>query len=208
MEPQIPLHFSAAPEPPKVRGKKRLTSGIVLTVLGVLALVAGVIGVGRSTIVDTLSADIYSAPGSFEVELEQGTHTVFASSRPTAPDVTITGPGAQATLRRASGSETLTRNQLELRSVHSFEVTTPGTYQVTMSGGYDGNVAVTRSIVDGVTSALAWVAAVLLGSLLAVIGAVLIIVGAVTRSRSSREIEQTTVPPGFPPPAPPVGPLH
>ena len=187
--------------PPRVRGTGMIWSGAVLLVVGLVLVVAGIVGVGvaaaglvtgfgepvttPATVTRTLDGgttyDVYELTTSGRVATED---SLLASVVPA--DITVTGPsGVSVPVSDASDfTQTFTNNGRQFVAVASFTAPVGGSYEVTIATeGAEVLVAPSFSVLG---RAVGWIAAIAFGGLIALIGLVLLIVGLVRRSASKK----------------------
>jgi Protein of unknown function (DUF2510) len=198
------MTVAATPTTPQVRkkGPPFRTSAAVL-VLGIIVAIPGVL-ILVFAFWHALSGPTYTIPGSLHLDLGPGRYVVFertghrSSFGPVTVErdrgllletnqLVVNGPGGTSLeVREATPNENITRNSD--RYVSSLEFTTPraGRYELDFSGAEPGRVIVQRPLEDLVSRRAAWVVAIGVGWLVALIGMVMLITGVVRRGRAER----------------------
>lgn len=190
----------AAPAPP-LRGKGTLITGVVLLVLGLLAVIVG--GVLTATTASGLIGQIgepQTSPTSFTRVLDAGTtYAVWeetAGGTGTADDpflgnvepgdITVTGPsGPVAVSGTGNNVNTVGDGKQLFAEVATFAPPTTGSYTIQVAT--TGSLVSVAPAASSIGKAAAWLTLIGLGVLLGLVGLVLLIVGAVQRSSSKRK---------------------
>lgn len=179
---------SASVAAPPKRGKGLFITGIVLLVLGAVATFLGIaVPAGTAKEIQNLQVSAAAtAPTTFTVPLNAATtYAVYSASGTgtiTAADVTVTSAdGTSLTVKQADSATVKGEGGKEFTEVAWFDIGTSGTFAVKVAGK-DALVAVAPSA-STIGKGAAWVVALLVGPLLALVGLILVIVGAVRRSK-------------------------
>ncbi|KAA9394341.1 hypothetical protein FCK90_07670 [Kocuria coralli] len=178
-----PYQDPYSPPPARAKGSPPLWVGILVTCLGP---VLGVIGIVLSFVfgVQQLDREMREAqPGSVHELSADVTHTLYAPSGDaiSAAGCSIYGPDFEAiTLTGTSSPTELSRDGESYVEVGEFTTTSSGTYRTTCPGSSD-LVAIEGN--GYLTLGLGVIGSLLIGGITCVIGIVLIIVNRVTASR-------------------------
>jgi hypothetical protein len=212
VQPHIPANtLPANASSTRRRGTKRLVAGIVVTLLGLMLAVASMVGVARSQVFAWLTAGSHLTPGTFVLDLDTGRHDIQARTAfgdlGRNIDVSVTGPSGDLVLGPASSGRSIVRGESQFLGIAQFDVTQGGKHEITVSQDTPGEVMVLRTGFNGLHVLVAWIIGIAIAAPLALLGLVLIIVGGVARFRSNKQQSINQIPPGFPLPASPVGPL-
>jgi len=195
----------AAAAPPQVKGKGMIWTGAVLLVVGVVLIVAGIVGVVVSAagLITGFGSPV-ATPTSVTRTLDAGTtYAVYelsglGSGSGTADDpllatvspsdVTVTGPGGVAVPVKDPGSmtQTFTNSGKEYFVVATFDPPVTGSYDIAIAT--EGAEVLVAPSFSAFGRSLAWVSAIGLGGLLALVGLILLIIGLVRRSSSKRPV--------------------
>lgn len=167
--------------------------GPVLSIVSIIALVAGAIG--------TFTTSTFDMPGSTTRTLDKGVYVVFERTGESSSsgnvtisrndavtigpeDVQVIGPdGTTIATRRMSSNETLNRNGSIFVGAVKFTVVTPGRYDVNVLAG-NGTAVVGRSLVDTIGKHLGWLVGIGIGGLAFVIGLIWLIVALRRRGKN------------------------
>lgn len=176
---------SAAPR----RGKALLITGIVLLVIGAAATFLG-IAVPAGTAKEISSLQVSAAattPTTLNVPLDAATtYAVYQASGTgpiTADDVTVTSAdGTALTVKQADKATVTGEGGTEFTEVATFNIGTSGTFAINVAGK-EAVVAVAPSA-STIGKGAAWIVALFVGPVLALVGLIMVIVGAVRRSKS------------------------
>jgi hypothetical protein len=193
----------AAAAPPPVKGKGMIWTGAVLLVVGMLLVVAGIIGVVASaaSLINGFGSPV-TTPTTVTRTLEAGTtyavyersslvsgsgtleDPLLASVSPA--DITVTGPGGVVVPVKDPGqmTQTFTNGGKEYFAVATFDAPASGSYEITIAG--EGAEVLVAPSFSAFGRSIAWVAAIGLGGLLALVGLVLLIIGLVRRASSKK----------------------
>lgn len=171
------------------RGKGALVTGAVLLVLGVILTFLG-IAVPSGTakeIANTQIAAPKTAPAEWTADLAAATtYGVYAAKDGTAvavSDVTVTAEdGTALTVNKSDSVEVKGEGGKTFTEAANFTIGTSGTFTIKVASA-GAEVAVAPSIATE-EKGLAWIVALFVGPILALIGIVLLIVGGVQRSKS------------------------
>jgi hypothetical protein len=214
----------AAVQPPALRGKGALITGLVLLVVGVVMAIAGIVGTvaaaanfitGFGSPVDTPTTISRSLTGGTTYMIYElttsGTGTAsdpFGFSIPMS-DITVTAPDGSTVPLQDPGklSTTFSDGNDSFIGVVTFDPPATGVYKVAIAT--EGATVILAPSFTAFGSALVWVALIGLGALLAFVGIILLIVGAVRRSSSKRRQREAAAAagyPGLPSPGYPTGP--
>jgi hypothetical protein len=191
-----------AATPPVRKGKGAITTGIVLTLIGLLTGIAGIVGVivSAASLISSFGEPVRT-PTTVTRTLEVGTtyvvyeriasgsgsrsDPVIYTVRP--EDVTVTGPGKPVEVTDPGNvTQTFTSGSKTFAGVAQFEASASGTYQIRISTE-DAEVLVAPAFSTFARS-LAWVLLIALGGLLVLVGLITLIVGIVQRSSSKRVV--------------------
>lgn len=193
----------AAATPPPVKGKGLIWTGAVLLVVGMVLVVAGIVGVVASaaSLVSGFGSPV-TTPTTVTRTLESGTtyaiyeRSSLASGAGTESDpllatvspadVTVTGPGGVQVPVTDPGAmtQTFTNGGTQYFAVATFDAPASGSYEITIAS--EGAELLIAPSFSAFGRSIAWVAAIGLGGLLALLGLILLIVGLVRRSSSKR----------------------
>ncbi len=176
------------------RGKGALVTGVVLLVLGLLAIILGSV-VTAGTVKELTSTQVgaaQTAPTTFTSQLNPATtYAVFEAadagkSSVQVADVTVISSEGDAVTVKKTTDEVVVPGEGGQRFVEvaTFDIGTSGEYEVKVAT--EGSSVAVAPAVSTTSKGVAWIGAVILGGLLAVLGVVLIIVGAVQRSSSRK----------------------
>jgi uncharacterized membrane protein len=181
-------NVSGAAGTPK-RGKGAIITGVVLLVLGVILTFLGsaVPGGTAKEIANTQIAAPKTAPAEWTADLKAATtYGVYAVKDGTAvavADVTVTASdGTALTVNKSDSVEVTGDGGKTFTEVANFNVGTSGSFTIKVATT-GAEVAVAPSIATE-SKGVAWVVALFVGPILALIGIVLLIVGLVQRSKS------------------------
>ena len=182
--------------PPRRKADGSLKGPSLVTALGVIGL--GVLLFVASLVVivpafiDSLSGPRWQVPGSYRTHLDTGewmlyedvTFGTFGTIGPA--DVEVVGPAAVVP-RYVDSSETITINTTQYAGVVEFDVTTAGTYEITVRGepSFGTEVLLARPVLAFFGN-WPWFLVAAAGGVLVVVGAILWIVGGVNRGRAKR----------------------
>jgi hypothetical protein len=206
-EPRMSQDWSltpaAAAPPPRVKGKGMIWSGAILLVVGMVLVVAGIIGVvasaaslvsgfGSPFTTPTTVSRTFDAGTSYAVyELKRSDSGSGSKDDPLLAtvlpsDVTVTGPGGVTVPVTDPGelTQTFTNGGREYFVVATFDAPATGTYQVAIAS--EGAEVLVAPSLTAFGRSFAWIGAIGLGGLLALLGLVLLIVGLVRRSSSKK----------------------
>lgn len=199
----------AAPAPPQVKGKGMIWTGVALLVVGVVLIVAGIIGViaAAASLISGFGSPV-TTPTTVTRTLEKGTtYAVYelsglASGTGTTEDpllatvspadITVTGPGGVVVGVKDPGSvtQTFTNGGKEYFAVATFDAPATGSYEISIAT--EGAEVLIAPSFSAFGKSFAWIAAIGLGGLLALLGLILLIVGLVRRSSSKKAVAQAT----------------
>jgi hypothetical protein len=196
--------WSLSPQaaPAKARGKGLVTSGIVLLILGLIAVVGGVAGfaVSAASLVTEFGSP-QNTPATITRTLDGGTtYAVYEAATggtgTTADplignvlpsDITVKGAAGDVAVKDVgSTTQTYDVNGKRYGAVATFDPPTSGQYTIEVQTE-DAIVVVAPSFTSFGKAAI-WILLVLLGVVLGLIGLILLIVGLVKRSRSKKEL--------------------
>jgi hypothetical protein len=200
---------AGAPAVPRARGKGLLISGMVLLVVGVAAVVVGIVMTAgtASSLLNKISA-AQTAPATFTGQLEGGTtYAVYEATRGASGiasigpgEITVTGPSGSVSVTRTGDTvSTVGEDSNNYAEVAAFTPPASDTYTITVAA--ERSLVAVAPALSTAAKGFAWIVAVVLGGLVAVIGLILVIIGAVRRS-SARSRQGTA--PGSPPVADPA----
>ncbi len=179
---------------PRSRGKGALITGVVLLVIGLVAVVVGIILTTRaaSTVLDNARiAAAQTAPATLTSQLDGGTtYAVYqaidgidGSTTAQPADITVTGPSGTVAVTKTDGTaETTGADNKIYAEVATFDTPGAGSYSVAVAT--NGSLVAVAPALSTAAKGVAWIVAIILGSLVAVVGVVLIIIGAARRSSS------------------------
>jgi hypothetical protein len=212
----------AAAAPPQVKGKGMIWTGAVLLVVGMVLVVAGIIGVVASaaSLINGFGSPV-STPTTVTRTLDGGTtYAVYERSSLVSgsgtledpllatvspADITVTGPGGVVVPVKDPGqmTQTFTNGGKEYFAVATFDAPTTGSYEIAIAS--EGAEVLVAPSFSAFGRSVAWVAAIGLGGLLALVGLVLLIIGLVRRASSKKAVaapyaataygQQTAAPP-------------
>ncbi|MGE4114146.1 MAG: hypothetical protein AB7G36_08245 [Candidatus Nanopelagicales bacterium] len=181
-------NVSGATGAPK-RGKGAVLTGVLLLVLGAVLTFLGIAVPGGTAkeIANTQIGAPQTAPAEWTADLAAATtYGVYAVKDGTAvpvADVTVTAAdGTKLTVNTSDSVEVKGEGGKTFTEVANFNVGTSGSFTIKVATT-GAEVAVAPSIATE-SKALAWVVALFVGPILALIGIVLVIVGLVQRSKS------------------------
>jgi uncharacterized membrane protein len=193
--------LSGAPAVPPLRGKGTLITGVVLLLVGLLAIIVGIVlTAGAATSLLNQIGTPQTSPTTFTRQLDGGTtYAVYEatdSGTGTASDpfignvqpsdISVTGPsGPVAVTDTGSTVNTVGDGNRLFAEVATFDAPSSGSYTVTIAT--EGSLVAVAPALSAAAKAFAWVAAIIIGVLLALLGIILLIVGAVQRSSSRRK---------------------
>ncbi len=206
----------AAAAPPQVKGKGMIWTGVALLVVGVVLIVAGIIGVIAATasLISGFGSPV-TTPTTVTRTLEKGTtYAVYelsglASGTGTTEDpllatvspadITVTGPGGVVVGVKDPGAmtQTFTNGGKEYFAVATFDAPATGSYEISIAT--EGAEVLIAPSFSAFGKSFAWIAAIGLGGLLALIGLILLIVGLVRRSSSKKAVAPAAGPTARPP---------
>jgi hypothetical protein len=193
----------AAATPPPVKGKGLIWTGAVLLVVGMVLVVAGIVGVvaSASSLISGFGSPV-TTPGTVTRTLEAGTtYAVYERSSLVSgsgtredpllatvspADITVTGPGGVVVPVKDPGqmTQTFTNGGKEYFAVATFDAPANGSYEITIAS--EGAEVLVAPSFSAFGRSIAWVAAIGLGGLLALVGLVLLIIGLVRRASSKK----------------------
>ena len=177
--------------------------GLGLLIVGALLGVVGgamFVGSAGADVIRAFTAPVRDTPLDATIDLDEGTYVIYEQTSmgrgnglfpggggrgvTISPDaVTVLSPsGESLPVETTSLDETIDRNDSTFSGAVRFTVDDPGVHRVSVEG-LGQQVIVAPSIASSFGNALAWLAGVALGALLAVIGLVLLIVGLVRGRR-------------------------
>ena len=180
-----------------MRGKGTLITGVVLLVIGAAAIITGIILAGNavtSVLDSSRISSAQTAPATFTTQLEEGTTYAIYEATPGGAtvqtgDIVVTGPSGPVTVTETSGTVNTTgAGNKNYAEVATFDPPTTDSYTIAVAT--KGSVVAVAPALSTLAKGIAWIAAVVLGSIVAIIGLILIIIGAVRRS-SSRNMQRT-----------------
>ena len=193
--------LTGAPNVPPLRGKGTLITGTVLLVLGLVAVIAGIVMLaGTATSLLSQIGTPQTSPTSFTRQLDGGTtYAVYEATdggsgtlddpflgdvQPT--DITVTGPGGTVPVN-GTGNEvnTVGDGKQLFAEVATFNPPSSGSYTIDIAT--TGSLVAVAPSLSSVGKAAMWLLLIGLGGLLALIGIILLIVGAVQRSSSRKK---------------------
>ena len=198
--------WSHAPAP-TLKGKGAIITGIVLLVLGLFAVIAGI--VGSASAVSSLVSGFSSpqpTPAHITLKLDGGTtYAVYEESGGGSgttgdpfqtvvgpQDVTITGPGGSVPFTGAGSSvQTYKTSSTTFVESGTFDPPTTGTYTVDVTTTPSVQVVVAPSFTSFGRVA-GWIGLIGLGVLLGLVGLITLIVGLVRRSSSKKAVAAAT----------------
>ena len=218
-------HHGAVTSPSSSTAKPRrplVWWGLGLLIVGVLLGVVGgamFIGAAGADVIRTFTAPIRNTPLDTTIDLDEGTYVIYEQTSmgrgnglfPGGRGVTIS-PDAVSVLSSSGESlpvesttldETIDRNGSTFTGAVRFTVEDSGVHRVQVDGSVAGvgpQVIVAPSIASSFGNALAWLGAIALGALLAVIGLVLLIVGLVRGRRPALTPPPASAPGSLAPP--------
>jgi hypothetical protein len=193
----------AAATPPPVKGKGLIWTGAVLLVVGIVLIVAGIVGVVASaaSLISGFGSPV-TTPTSVTRTLDSGTtyavyeRSSLASGAGTEDDpllatvspadITVTGPGGVVVPVKDPGAltQTFTNGGAQYFAVATFDAPASGSYEIAIAS--EGAEVLIAPSLSAFGRSFAWIAAIGLGGLLALLGLVLLIVGLVRRSSSKK----------------------
>ena len=198
--------LTGAPAAPPLRGKGTLITGVVLLILGLVAVIAGIaLLAGTATSLLSQIGTPQTAPTSFTRQLDGGTtYAVYEATDGgsgttedpflgdvQATDITVKGPNGDVPVTSTGDQVNTVGDGKQLfAEVATFNPPTTGSYTIDIST--TGSLVAVAPSLSSVGKAAIWLALIGLGGLLAVIGIILLIVGAVQRS-SSRKKQQAAL---------------
>ncbi|MFN8167530.1 MAG: DUF2510 domain-containing protein [Candidatus Nanopelagicales bacterium] len=194
---------AAATPPPQIKGKGMIWTGAILLVVGMVLVVAGIVGViasaaslingfGSPVTTPTTVSRTFDAGTTYAVyELSgrgsgSGTQEDPLLATVSPSDISVSGPGGISVPVKDPGSttQTFTNNGREYFAVATFDAPTTGSYQVSITT--EGAQVLVAPSLTSFGRSFAWIGAIGLGGLLALLGLILLIVGIVRRSSSKK----------------------
>lgn len=180
----------------KKLGPSLLVALVVLGIGVLLAVPAAVfVGIRGFQVLDPPSVAI---PGTTQRQLAKGRWVVYQLTGTSNAgftfnnnnntglqpgQVTVTGPdGSQLAVQWASDNDTITKSSDVFTSAVEFTVSSPGRYTLSFDTPTSGEVLVSRSLGDTLSSLAGWGLAIGVGGLLILTGLVLLFVGIFRRS--------------------------
>lgn len=203
--------LTGAPALPPLRGKGTLITGAVLLILGLVGIILGIVmTASAATSLLTQIGTPQTSPASFVRQLDGGTtygiYEETAGGRGTVDDpflgnvqpgdITVTGPSGPVVVSGTGSSVNTVGDGTQLfAEIATFDPPTSGTYtiEITTAGSL---VAVAPSL-SSAAKGLAWIAAIVIGGLIALLGVILLIVGAVQRSSSRKKQREVLAAAGY-----------
>ncbi len=198
--------LTGAPAVPPLRGKGTLITGVVLLILGLVAVIAGIaLLAGTAGSLLSQIGTPQTAPTSFTRQLDGGTtYAVYeATSAGTGTaddpflgnvqpsDITVKGPSGDVQVNGTGSTVNTVGDGTQLfAEVATFNPPTSGSYTIDIAT--TGSLVAVAPSLSSAAKAAVWIAVIGLGALLALIGIILLIVGAVQRS-SSRKKQQAAL---------------
>ena len=188
---------TAAPAAPPLRGKGTIITGAVLLVLGAVLIILGYIVTAGTA--QSLSGQVIGNPQTTPTTITSQldpfrTYAVYeatdaGSGKVQPDDITVTGPtGLAVTVNKTTDQVSAVGDgNKRYVEVATFDIGTSGSFAIKVAS--EGSLVAVAPALSTAAKGVAWIAAIILGAVLALVGLILIIVGAVQRS-SSRKKQQ------------------
>lgn len=184
---------TGAPTAPPPRGKGMLITGAVLLAIGIIGIILGIVmTVNAATSLLSKIGAPQTAPATFTSQLDGGsTYAIYEATAGTgaattvAPTaISVTGPSGAVAVSKTGGTVSVTDNNQHFAEVAVFTPPATGSYTIAVAG--NGTVVAMAPALSTAAKGFAWIVAVIVGGLFAVVGLILLIIGAVRRSSSRR----------------------
>lgn len=165
--------------------------GVVLMVLGVIAVVPGAV---KSVLafVDAFDGPKISVPGQRQVHLSEGDYDLYERTsedasptlRPTAISVTA-ADGSTVPIRGTDRSSTIEHGDTSYERAVGFTIPDSGDYEIRVTALEPGEVMVVRSLGSTFRDAVPWIGLASAGGIAFVAGAIVVLVSVLRRSSGS-----------------------
>mgnify|MGYP001351570418 CR=1 FL=1 len=177
---------------PPLRGKSTFVTGSVLLVLGLAAVILGIVvtaGTAKSLAGQQIGTP-QTSPTTFTSQLDSSTtYAVYEATDARAGnvqpgDITVTGPSGAVVPVARTGDQVSAVGDGDKRyaEVATFDSGTSGSYTIKVAS--EGSLVAVAPALSTAAKGLAWIVAIVLGEVLALVGLFLILVVAVQRSSS------------------------